>query len=296
MSNDNNRYHTVPPGTEAIRLSDYGAGIFAGLPSRAGFKKAIKRSEIQVDGRPGATGIVVKPGMEIAWIPGDNKPPKIYKMPLEVVFEDDYLAIVNKPGGLVVSGNQFKTLENVLPGHLKKSPERDALNTPRAVHRLDAPTSGLVIIAKTQKARIELGRQLEKKEITKKYQAVVIGNSPGSWESTEPIDSKEALTRFRKIDAVPSLVSGTLTLLEAEPVTGRTHQIRKHLHKMNLPILGDKLYSSLGVLKGKGLFLCAVSISLQHPSTGHTLNIKIDPPRKFSRFMEGEKKRFEKYG
>ncbi len=296
MSIDKNRYHQVPPGTEAIRLSDYGYGIFPGLPSRAGFKKAIKRGEIQVNGRTATTGLFIAPGMVIIWTPPEKKSSGIYKMPLDVIYEDDHLAVVKKPGGLVVSGNQFKTLENVLPGHLTQSPEADALPTPRAVHRLDAPTSGLVIIAKTKRTRIALGKQLEEKQITKKYLAVVIGKTPESWESSDPVDGKKALTRFKKKDAVPSLVSGMLTLLEAEPVTGRTHQIRKHLHNMNLPVLGDKLYNKEGILKGKGLFLCAVSVSLRHPVTDKILNIEIDPPRKFSRFMEGEKKRFEKYG
>ena len=288
--------HTVPETVSPVRLSDYGAGIFEGLPSRAGFKKAIKRGEIFVNGKVGTTGIIVVPGMKISWHPRERGITKTYHTSLQVVFEDDYLAVVNKPGGIVVSGNRFRTLENALPDHLYPSPLPDILPAARAVHRLDEATGGLVIIAKTANARIRLGDQLENREVTKKYTVVVIGETPDLWESDMPVDNKEALTKFKKLYAVPSLVSGTLTMLEAQPVTGRKHQIRKHLWWNRLPVLGDKKYAHENfILKGKGLFLCATPIPFKHPENNTQLNFSVDPPPKFSRFLEGEKKRFLKY-
>ncbi|MGM0612630.1 MAG: RluA family pseudouridine synthase [Bacteroidota bacterium] len=287
--------HIVPEGTSPLRLSDYGHRVFTGF-SRAGFKKAIKRGEIYVNGKTGTTGIIVVPGMEIQYWPEEKEPSKIYHTALELVYEDDYLAVVRKPGGIVVSGNRFQTLENALSAHLQISPKPDALPLPRAIHRLDAPTSGMVIIAKTRSARVYLGQQMEEKKISKKYTAVVIGKTPESWFSDQPIDGKKALTKFKKINSVPSLVSDTLTMLEADPVTGRTHQIRKHLFQDGYPVLGDKMYAREGfVLKGKGLFLCATALSFYHPVSSEKLNLTIQPPAKFFRFMEGEERRFRKY-
>ncbi|MFW6019645.1 MAG: RluA family pseudouridine synthase [Bacteroidales bacterium] len=287
--------HIVPEGVLPTRLSDYGARIIFGF-SRAGFNKAIKRGEIYVNGITGTSGRIISSGMELKYCPEAKKTPKIYHTALEVIYEDDHLAVVRKPGGMVVSGNQFQTVENALPDHLQTSKEQDALEIPRAIHRLDAPTSGMVIIAKTKNSRIFLGKQMEEKKINKKYTAVVIGKTPDSWASSQPIDDKKALTLFRKIESVPSLVSDTLTLIEAEPVTGRTHQIRKHLYRDDHPILGDKTYAREGfVLKGKGLFLCATELSFYHPSGNEKLNFSIQPPAKFFRFMQGEERRFWKY-
>lgn len=288
--------HTVPPEISSVRLSDYGKGIFPGWVSRAGFKKAIKRGEIFVSGEPGTTGTIVTPGMLITWKPGDAKEHKVYRILLDVIFEDNHLAVVRKPGGLVVSGNRFRTLENALSANLSISQEEDALVRPQPVHRLDTPTSGLVIIAKTRSARVQLGNQMEQKKIDKKYTAVVTADTSEQWYSDSPVDDKEALTHFRKIYSVFSRFSGALSMIEARPHTGRTHQIRKHLYRDDLPVLGDKLYAREGfVLKGKELFLCATGLSFPHPVSGKMLNLSIDPPPKFDRFMKEEEKRFLKW-
>ncbi|RCW30806.1 RluA family pseudouridine synthase [Marinilabilia salmonicolor] len=288
--------HIVTSDTRSIRLSDYGPGIFPGLSTKSAFKKAIKKGEIMVDKQPGTTGHIVKPGEVITWNTPDDKPVKIYHIDLEVVYEDETLGVVNKPAGVVVSGNQFRTLENALPLHLEPSSHTDALVSPKAIHRLDAPTSGLIIIAKTAAARVKLSRLMEQKEIHKTYQALVIGETQESWSSETPVDEKPATTLFRKIRTVPSLRSETLTMVEAKPLTGRTHQIRKHLSEAGTPILGDKMYGKEGlILKGKGLFLCATQVAFPHPFSGEPISIKIDPPHKFEHFMQGEKRRWEKY-
>lgn len=288
--------HIVTTDTNSIRLSDYGQGIFPGLPTKSAFKKALKKGEILVDGQAGTTGHIVKSGEEIIWNPTEQKSVKLYHIHLETVYEDEYMAVVNKPAGVVVSGNQFRTLENAIPLHLKPSPHTDALASPKAIHRLDAPTSGLIIIAKTAAARVKLSSLMEQKEIHKTYQALVIGETQESWSSEIPVDEKPATTLFRRIMTVPSLRSGTLTMVEAKPLTGRTHQIRKHLSEAGTPILGDKLYGTEGlIMKGKGLFLCATRVEFLHPFSGEQMLIEIEPPHKFKHFMQGEKRRWEKY-
>jgi 23S rRNA pseudouridine1911/1915/1917 synthase len=288
--------HIVPKDAVLVRLSDYGPGIFHGLSTKSAFKKAIKKGEIQINGKPGTTGHLVKPDEEITWQEPDQIPENLFHIDLDIIFEDDHLAIVNKPAGIVVNGNQFRTLENALPLHLKPSTQPDRLMMPRAIHRLDAPTSGLIIIAKTADARVQLSRQMEKKEIRKTYHSVVIGETRETWSSEVPVDEKPATTLYEKLTAVPSLRSGTLTLVKAMPLTGRTHQIRKHLAEANTPILGDKIYGKEGlIMRRKGLFLCATGVEIRHPKTGEPLSIEIKPPEKFGKFMRGEERRWKKY-
>lgn len=288
--------HIVPENAPAIRLSDYGKDLFPGLATKSAFKKAIKRGEVLVDGGPGTTGLIIKAGMEIRWEPGEQPSLKIYPLDIPVVFEDEFLAVVNKPPGIVVSGNRFRTLQNVLPGNLSLSAQDDALSHPRPVHRLDASTSGLLIVAKTKSGEINLGRMLAERKIQKIYRAVVIGDTPQTWEVQTPVDNKQAKTVFRKLSSVPSLVSGTLSLIEAQPLSGRKHQIRRHCFNSGFPVLGDKLYGFDNlILKGKGLFLCAIGLEFQHPLSDETISLNIETPPKFHKFMEGEKKRYRKW-
>ena len=287
--------YIVPPGVIPARLSNYGAGIFAGLPTKSSFKKAIKKEEIFVNGNPGTTGMIIHPGYKIEWHEPEKKPGKLYHIHLDIIYADDHLVVVNKPAGVVVSGNQFRTLENAIPAYLDRSPLPGALPSPRAIHRLDAATSGLIILARTSEARATLGQQMEQKVIQKCYHTVVIGNPPDNGEIHELVDEKPAITTFEKIRSLPSLRSGTLSLLKVTPITGRTHQIRKHLAFRGFPILGDKLYGKEGlIMRGKGLFLCATELTFNHPASGEKLHFQIETPPKFEKFLEGEKKRFYK--
>ena len=171
--------HIVPDGTPRERLSDYACGIFPLIPSRKGIKKAILRHEILLNNKIAKTGDWVESGQTIAWVDLEKKPSKVFQLKLEVVYEDEHFAIINKPAGVVVSGNQFRTIENALLFNLKKSNELDALGKMRAVHRLDGPTSGLLMIAKTASAHLHFSQLFEKKKIQKKYQAIVIGKLEG---------------------------------------------------------------------------------------------------------------------
>lgn len=224
------------------------------------------------------------------------KPPKIFPLKLEILYEDDFIAVINKPAGISVSGNLYKTIVNALGFNLKVSTQKDALNWPLPVHRLDNQTSGMLIIAKTITARIELGNAFENKEVKKVYQAVVIGKTPLHGRINKKIDEKESLTDFKTIKTVDSLKNESLSLLELRPLTGRTHQLRIHCASLNTPILGDKIYGKPNlILKHKGLFLCAVSLKFNHPISKDELNLTIDTPHKFLKRLENEQRRFDNY-
>ena len=288
--------HIVPPNTPQERLSEYARKIFLNIPSRKGIKKAILRNEILLNGKPVETGRWVQPGNQIDWVDLELKIPKILPLKLDVVFEDEYLAIINKPAGIIVSGNQFRTIENALLHNISKSVENDGLRKPRAVHRLDSPTSGLLLVAKTALAHLKLSQQFEAKTIFKKYQAIVIGDIEEQGVLEKSIDGKTALTRFNKIKTVPSLKNKWLSLVDLFPQTGRTHQLRIHLSDFGFPILGDAMYGKEGlILKHKGLFLCAVELVFSHPKTGERVEVKINAPQKYETLLRREERRWQKY-
>ena len=289
--------HTVPPNISSIRLSDYAVGIFRIIPTRKGIKKAIKKGLVMIDGLPADTGRWVQSGQVIQLMEPERKPIKIFKLPLTVFFEDEYIAVVNKPGGIVVSGNQYRTIQNALPFNLATSKMEDALHCPMPAHRLDHATSGLLLVAKTRKARVVLGEQFESKQIEKKYQAIVIGTTPHSGTIDLHIDGRVAHTRFETNQVVRSLKNTYLTLVDLYPTTGRTHQLRIHLAKSGWPILGDKLYGEAGmILKNKGLFLTAVGLSFLHPITEKQMTIQKEAPNKFHLLLDREQRRWDKRG
>ena len=277
-----------------VRLYDYCNGKFKQLPSRKSLKKAIDQELVLVNGIAQKTGFWLRGGEQITLITNENKPPKPYKLDLEILFEDDYLIMVNKPAGLRVSGNQFKTLSNVLAYNFTKSQAEDALGWPLPVHRLDQPTSGIVISAKSKRARIRMGKLFEEQKIEKYYHAIVIGEPENLFESFDKIDEKEAESHFEKLRTVNSLRSGKLSLVKINPKTGRKHQIRKHLSSLGFPILGDQIYSASELkLKHKGMFLCATEVKFSHPITNRLIHIELDLPKKYEKRLESENKRWQ---
>lgn len=256
-------------------------------------KKLISMRCINLDGRYAHSSDFVKAGQIIEIYEPYKAKHKVFEFKIPVIYEDKYLAIINKPAGLPVSANLFRTVENALPYNLKPNQSHDALHRMRAVHRLDSLTSGLLIIAKTRTARIALGEMLAQHDIQKTYQAIVIGNTPQSGVYDSPIDGKEAITLYNKILSSPCLTCKWVTLLELKLKTGRTHQLRIHLSKAGYPILGDKLYKSHYVFRGKGLFLCAKRLDFQHPITKQNLSFEIELPAKFQNYINREKKRYD---
>lgn len=288
--------HTVPLLLTPYRFNTYCEDFIDAIPSRKGVKKAINKGELRLNDEVTEGGRWLKENDIISIIDLNLTPPKEYQIKIPVVYEDEHLAVINKPSGISVSGNQYKTVQNALAYNLKESLEKDKLNWPLPVHRLDNPTSGLLIIAKTKTARVKLGQAFEQKSINKKYQAIVIGETKPQASIEDPIEEKPSLSHYKKLECVPSLKNKHLTLLELEPKTGRTHQLRIHCSSIGHPILGDKLYGTTGnILKNKGLFLVAIQLKFEHPVTNKTLEISIPTPANFLKRLENEKRRYIKY-
>lgn len=287
--------HTVPKGVPKIRLLDYALEVFATIPSKSSMKKVIKSGALLVDGKPEKGGSWVVENQQIELIDLELKPPKPLDFKLDVVFEDEHLAIINKPAGIEVSGNKYYTIQNALITNIKVSKEPDALKWARPVHRLDMPTSGLLLIAKTATAVMKIGHLLENRDVKKIYRAIVAGNLSDSGEISKNIDGQEALSYYSCIDRCNSLKMQWLSLVELTPHTGRTHQLRIHMAQIGHPIVGDREYGSGPLLKGKGLFLSAVGLSFIHPITNEQLNVNISQPNKFDALMEREERRWNQY-
>lgn len=214
-----------------------------------------------------------------------NKPS--VKIPLDVIYEDEYLAIINKPPGVEVSGNKRYTIANALDKALKKSNQEDALLRPEPIHRLDYPTSGCLLIGKTSTSVMKLNRAFQEKKIDKVYYAITIGKQKASGTITSPLDGKSCISHFEVIDTVASIKYKALNLVKLIPATGRKHQLRKHLAAIQNPIMGDNQYGTDGNKgTGNGLYLHGYSIKFLHPATALTISEHIKLPKKFTRIFK----------
>ena len=288
--------HLVPPGTEPQRLDRYALGVFAGLATVSHAYKAAKRGELTVDGAPSEPQHRVRPGERLAFVGPARPPPPRWEMALDVPWEDDDLAAVVKPPGIAVSGNQHRTLEHALAGNLRPSAAPDALPWARPVHRLDFRTGGLVLVAKSASARAALGSMLEARAISKRYRALLIGRLEGEGEIAEPLDERPCLSRWRAVAHHRSLRTDWLTTADLWPVTGRTHQLRRHALLLGHPVLGDDAYGIEGcVLRGQGLFLWALELRLPHPRSGEPLHVEIPEPPKFEAHRRREERRWARW-
>ena len=288
--------HLIPNNISSVRFIDYALLVFTDIPTKSAMKKAIKRNRFFIDDIPIQTGTYIEAGQTITRVDTEKTIEKFYRIKLDIIYEDEHFAIVNKPSGIIVSGNSFKTIVNALPLHLKKSNEKDTLKVFKPIHRLDGPTSGLLIVAKTAKSLALLGQMLERKEIQKEYIAIVCGKTNEEGIINTTIDGQEACTSYASIKSVPSLQNEFLTLIRLKPHTGRTHQLRIHMSTIDKPIMGDTLYGSQKqMLKGKGLFLCAHRLLFSHPITNKEINISTTLPEKYESLLTREQKRWEKF-
>lgn len=287
--------HIVPEGDYHIRIQEYAGTVFEKLQSRSAVKKCIAKKCILINGAIAETSDWIKAGQCIELIAPDINPKKVFQLDLEVVFEDDYFAAANKPAGFPTNGNYYKTIENALPYNLKASTQPDALNFPKPVHRLDNPTSGILLVAKTKSAQLHLHKQFEAKKIQKEYHAIVVGKLPKLGIINTDINSQSALTEYATVSQINALQNGHLTLVKLTPKTGRTHQLRIHLSELGYPIVGDKLYAPKNVMMHKGLFLAATTVSLSHPITLKSITISTPLPKKFESYLNREEKRFLKH-
>ncbi|SEQ53727.1 RluA family pseudouridine synthase [Neolewinella agarilytica] len=261
-------------------------GIFIGARTKSALKKAIKKGLVRVDGEMATTATFIRGGEEISLsFPEEIKPGKKLVFSLRVLFEDDHLAAIHKPAGILVSGNSFKTITNALPQNLQQSRLPDATR-PQPVHRLDYATTGILLVGKTSSSIRALNRMFANKEIEKIYYAVAIGDISEQGEITTAIDGKPSQSIYKRHKSVPSKRFGQLNLLELKPQTGRRHQLRKHLSGIGNPILGDKDYGIEGlILHGKGMYLHAHSVSFIHPFTGKRMVLEDELPARFRKLF-----------
>ena len=280
--------YIVPPLKAPIRLSDLKAGTFSLIASRKAFTKLIKVNLVHVNNKKSNTATPLLGG-EIITVFRDQTPIKkpSINITLEVIYEDEYLAIINKPPGVEVSGNKRYTIANALDKALKKSNQEDALQRPEPIHRLDYPTSGCLLIGKTSKAVMMLNRAFQEKKIAKVYYTITIGKQKTKGTITSPLEGKSCISHFEVIDTVASIRYKALNLVKLIPETGRKHQLRKHLAAIQNPIMGDNQYGTDGNKgMGNGLYLHAYSIKFIHPETALTISEHIKLPKKFTRIFK----------
>jgi len=274
----------VPEMPGMVRLSDLSPELFRTVVSRKGLKKAIAKGLVHINGRVGHSGDHVHGGETVACYSDANAVRPMLRLELSVLWEDDHLAVVLKPAGLEVSGNRKWTLENALPFNLSPSQQPDALQRPEPIHRLDYPTTGAVLVGKTSVAVSALNKLFETKAVRKTYLAITIGVMEACGEVCLPVDGKPSSSAYSLLGSAVSERFGTLNLVALRPATGRRHQLRKHMAAIGNPILGDATYGQEGlVLKGKGLYLHAVSLGFTHPFTGQEMQVEAPVPAKFLR-------------
>jgi len=282
---------------QRTRITDYCEIHFPILGSRSAVKKAIAKGLVFLNNRRAKDTDLLNNGDVIKLKrPGKQKVKKIdLATPIPIIYEDEYIIVANKPAGIAVNGNRNKTLENAVASIFQASEQADALLQPVAAHRIDVPTKGLVILAKTKKALINLNKAFQNHQIKKAYIAIVHGQTPEKGRIEVPIQGKDAITEYERLAVVPSKIFQHLSLLRLSLITGRTHQLRIHLSTQSHLIVGDKEYAKgRRTILGKGLFLCSCELAFTHPCLGTPVHLKIDPPVRFKRLMEREGGRFSK--
>ena len=273
---------TIPKQFSESRLQEAAVGLFKNISTKSSLKKVLKKNLICLNGKVATTADFVRGGETLELFQDMTSAPHVQiELPVEVLFEDDHLAFVYKPSGIAVSGNKKWTLENALQKALEPSSQFDALSRPEPIHRLDYPTSGVLLIGKTSTAVIALNQLFENRKIEKTYVAVAIGEIIPSGIIENKIDGKNSKTSFVLTNRIASPRFGFLNLVTLQPETGRKHQIRKHLSEIGNPILGDRLYGKeTMILKGKGLYLHASNLAFIHPITNENLRIFAEVPKK----------------
>lgn len=282
--------HIVPELSTPVRLQEYGVGIFNAALTKSAFKKVLKKQYVTVNNVVATTATFINGGETIRLsIPAKVSPEKKQVFPLKVLFEDDHLAVIHKPAGILVSGNRFKTIANALVQNLEKSNLPDAA-PPQPVHRLDFPTTGVLLVGKTRSSIRALNKMFEDNEIQKTYYAVTIGEMDDEGKIGLTIEGKKSRSDYKVKETVPSKRFDTLNLVELKPKTGRRHQLRIHLSRIGNPILGDKEYGIENlILNGKGLYLHADSLKFIHPFTSEIIHIKDEFPERFRKIFPGTK-------
>ena len=290
------------------RLDSYLASVAE--MTRSAAAKAIEGGLVLVNGAPSQKKYAVKAGDEISFEPSEPEEYDVEpeNIPLDIVYEDDMIIVINKPSGMVVHpapGNYTGTLVNALLYHCKDSLSGvGGVMRPGIVHRIDKDTSGLLVVAKCDKAHVALSEELKYHGITREYRALCIGGFKEDEGTVDypigrhPKDRKkmavvkeggrEAVTHYRVLERF-----GGISYLALELETGRTHQIRVHMSYKGHPLLGDEVY---GASKCRfeerhpklfdGQALHATRLTLTHPETGERMSFDAPLPENFQKTLE----------
>lgn len=268
--------------------------------SRSKIQKLIKNDRILLNGKATNSSALVHIDDEIIVNDDLTFSATIEKedIPLDIVYEDEYLLIINKASGMVVHpapGHYSNTLVNALLGKFSLSNKDDI--RPGIVHRIDKDTSGLLIVAKNDEVHDKLSVMIKNKEVERKYIALVDGvikhetgtiDAPIGRDSKNrqkmmvtDINAKEAITHFKVLKRYDNH-----TLIECKLETGRTHQIRVHMNYIGYPIVNDPVYGKRKNTTSFGQLLHSYSIKFIHPITNQELFYEIDLPEEFKQMLE----------
>ncbi len=272
------------------RLDNLALRLFPELSSRSRAKRLIKKGVITYNGEQVSPALYPELGALVELHSAEALPS--WKLELEVSYQDEHLAVVYKPPGILTSGNSPRTIRRALGYNLPPPSTVDALLQPEPVHRLDRRAQGLLLVARTTHARKALGSLLEDREIQKWYRAVVTGRVEQPGSSSLPIEGKSARTSWIPLRWSRSIENEWLTEVRVRLETGRRHQIRRHLAAEGHPLLGEDIYIEGKRLRSKGLFLMAEQLTFKHPMTQEELTIKGSPPKKFHAFPERQEQRW----
>lgn len=302
---------TVTEEHQGLRLDAY-VSLVAGI-TRSNATKRIEAGEVLVSGRTEAKKYAVKCGDAVELIISepevcDALPENI---PLDIVFEDEHIAVINKPSGMVVHpapGNYTGTLVNALLFHMRESLSGiGGVLRPGIVHRIDKDTSGLLVVAKTDEAHTTLSAGLKDHSIRREYLALVKGGFKEDGGTVDlpigrhPLDRKkmavirdgsrtarEAVTHYEVLERY-----GEISYLRLNLETGRTHQIRVHMAAKGHALIGDEVYGSPTTRFEKehksllaGQMLHAARLTFEHPISKETLTFECDMPENFARALE----------
>ena len=273
--------------------------------TRSAAQKWMEEGRVILNGKPVKKNAPLKPGdtllvsppqpQDIDLIPQD--------IPLDIVYEDDDVVVVNKPVGMVVHpapGHPDGTLVNALLYHCKESLSGiNGERRPGIVHRIDRDTSGLLIVAKNDKAHLALAAQLQDHSLFRLYHAVVVGGfkeESGTVDAPlarHPVDRKrmavcrtgegrEAITHWQVVDS-----QGGYSHITCRLETGRTHQIRVHMASIGHPLVGDQVYGSKKPVPGlAGQCLHAACLTFTHPTTGERMTVEAPLPDWFTKTLQ----------
>ena len=290
----------IEAGGEGKRVDLTLARILADRFSRSQIKKMIGQGMIKVEGREVSAHYAVKAGEKISveWGEPEDDSTRAEDIPLEIIFEDEDLLLVNKPAGMVVhpaSGNPHHTLVNALLFHTRGLSSLGGAVRPGIVHRLDKDTSGIMVVAKNDRAHALLARQFKRHSIERIYRVVVRGvvqHEEGVCEEpvgraflnrkkvvVKPSGGKEALTFFRVLKRFAKA-----TLLEVRPQTGRTHRIRVHMAHLGHPVLGDSFYGIVSPWIGRQA-VHAFALRFLHPRTQDEVYFESPVPDDIARLL-----------